>query len=163
MLDMVIFKGKRFAASGRLDAGAYVKLTHQGTSLSERSGHHPSVHIAWPFSRMAHFSRICSSRASTRAAQVSFWNKLYSDCPQHPVLGALFRSQDSTSHAFSGPSSWMVLPYHPCWNQAKVAKKISPHPPMQPSGDASSMPTDVPVQRQLSPSTQWNSVVQVWP
>jgi hypothetical protein len=67
---------------------------------------------------------------------------------------------DGQSRCSGGACDQYVEVY---WNQAKVAKKISPHPPMQPSGDASSMPTDVPVQRQLSPSTQWNSVVQVWP
>ena len=81
MLDMVIFKGKRFAASGKLDTGAFVKTTHQGTSLSERSGHHPSVHVAWPESRMAHFTRICNSREGILSAQVAFFRKLVHDCP----------------------------------------------------------------------------------
>lgn len=126
MLDMVVFKGKRLAANGKLDTGAFVKVTHQGTSLSSRSGHHPNVHLAWPSSRMQHFSRICSSRVETRAAQVSFWNKLAADCPQHPMLDVLFdRSRGhSSTQAISGPASWLVLPYHPCWGQAKIARAI---------------------------------------
>jgi hypothetical protein len=127
MLDMVIFKGKRFAASGKLDTGAFVKTTHQGTSLSERSGHHPSVHIAWPESRMAHFTRICSSREGVRSAQVAFFQKLLHDCPEHPMIEELcfkrHRSKD-TVVAVSKPSSWLVLPFHPCWGQAKIARAI---------------------------------------
>ena len=124
---MVIFKGKRFAASGKLDTGAFVKVTHQGTSLSSRSGHHPSVHLAWPESRMTHFTRICSSRESVLGAQVAFFRKLLHDCPEHPMIEGLSRSHGRSKEAkvtISDPSSWLVLPYHPCWGQAKIARAI---------------------------------------
>ena len=93
MLDMVVFKGPRFAAVNKLDAGAHVKRTHQGSSLSHRSGHCPSVHMAWPLSRMQHFARICSSRVETRKAQDAFESKLMLECPEHPILKVLRSSR----------------------------------------------------------------------
>ena len=127
MLDMVVYKGNRFAASGKLDIGAFVKTSHQGTSLSHRSGHHPSVHMSWPSARMSHFYRICTNKHDRRIAQKAFVAKLMADDPQHPMLEVFGR--DSRGGSFKSsevvrPSSWLVLPHHPCWQTAAIAAAI---------------------------------------
>ena len=34
------------------------------------------------------------------------------------------RSSKDTRLVISKPSSWLVLPFHPCWGQAKIARAI---------------------------------------
>ena len=105
-----------------------MKVTHQGSSLSHRSGHNPSVHFAWPLSRVDHSTRICSSRSETNKAQQAFINKLIHDCPEHPVLEELrrrSRGQAQPGHqSCKEPSSWLVLPYHACCSGAKISSVI---------------------------------------
>ena len=132
MLDIVIYKGPRHTAIGKIDVGMFVKATHQGTSLCHLSGHHPSIHIAWPSARLAYSKRICTSRPELRKAQCIFLSKLARDCPEHPMLGLLInriRRQTHSTVSESRPStfcsSWLVLPYHPCWRNAKIAWAIN--------------------------------------
>ena len=126
MLDTVIYKGTRFQACGKLGVGVHVKSSHQGTSLSHRSGHFPKVPTSWPASRMLHFSKICTSRHDRREAQNAFLRKLSTDCPEHPMLACLGLVQTGPGNVqFSGKSSWLVLPYNPCWRNAGVTKVIT--------------------------------------
>ena len=128
MLDTVIYKGTRFQACGRLDVGVHIKAAHQGASLSHRSGHFPKVHTSWPTSRMQHFGRISTSRKDRRIAQHAFLCKIAADCTEHPMLKylSLVQSEHSSVHKpFSGKSSWLVLPYHPCWRSAGIAGAVA--------------------------------------
>ena len=112
MLDMAIYKGPRHTASGKLDVGMFAKATHQGTSLCHLSGQHPSIHIAWPAARVAHFKRICTSRAELRKAQCIFLSKLVRDCPEHPMLGLLIsriRGQITAQFQIRGRALFVVL------------------------------------------------------
>ena len=124
MFDMVISKGTRFKACGKLDIGIFVKTSHQGTSLSHRSGHFPGVHSSWPLSRVKHFYRICTSREERRKAKHAFYLKLAKDCPEHPMLEYLSPEPTGRVRDFSGKSSWLVLPYHPCWRNASIAGTV---------------------------------------
>ena len=126
MLDTVIYKGSRFQACGKLDVGIHVKSTHQGTSLSHRSAHFPKVHTSWPTSRMLDFSKICTNRHDKREAEQAFLRKLSTDCPEHPMVACLGLVQTGPSAIpISGKSSWLVLPYNPCWRNAGITKVLS--------------------------------------
>ena len=50
--------------------------------------------------------------------------KLAADCPEHPMLEYLDPQPDGRVRVFSGKSSWLVLPYHPCWRNASIAGAI---------------------------------------
>ncbi len=64
-LDLSIYKGPRFHASGKLDHVPYTKPTARHVVLSSRSAHAQSVHRNWPISEMVRMHRLSSSaRAS---------------------------------------------------------------------------------------------------
>ena len=124
MLDVRIFCGKKFETTGLLDTGVFAKPTFQGSCLSHRSGHHPNVHLSWPKSKWNHFAPLCSSKGGTTLARAEFFSKLYQECPDHPALRYLFNPHRHTRKAVLDPGSWLVIPYHPCWHAAKVARVL---------------------------------------
>ncbi len=62
MLDVLFFKGRRFASQGRLDYIAAVKATSVAAPLLPSSCHHPAIHWAWPRGQVTRVVRLSSSR-----------------------------------------------------------------------------------------------------
>ena len=89
MLDLTLYKGKRFAASQVLDVAMFSKATAQGVPLCHSSWHQPSIHMSWPLSRCLHYFRCTTSRISYIHAVSMLISKIAVSSPGHPCLAAL--------------------------------------------------------------------------
>ena len=63
MLDMYIYKGQRFNASGRLDFRPYIKPTARHLPLTQHSAHAPSIHSYWPIAEISRMWRLSLHRS----------------------------------------------------------------------------------------------------
>ena len=62
-------------------------------------------------------------------AERNLIDKLNHDCPEHVVLDELNshrrgQSRVSVAKSFSTAASWMILPFRPCWGQARIARAV---------------------------------------
>ena len=119
MLDLQLFKGKRFANSGLLDIAIHTKASSQGVPLCHTSWHQPSIHSSWPLSRCIHYHRCCTSRNGYGHAVYKLIAKISSSCPDHPCLASLHDNLMHRSLVRNGSGtcssrcSRLILPYHP--------------------------------------------------
>ena len=129
MLDLHINKTNSSCGSSSFAVSVHVKSTAQGCTLSDRSMHLPSIHYTWPLARFRHFEQITTGVKIARAAQECFYRKLVSDCPQHMCIASLRDRLQGRSRSFSKKAanpvgSWLVIPYHPAWHQARLGTEI---------------------------------------
>ena len=64
MLDLFVFRGPRFQASGRLDYYPYFKPTSRAVPLGPTSAHPRSVHESWPKAEIERIRRLSSRQAA---------------------------------------------------------------------------------------------------
>ena len=76
MLDVTLYKGARWRATGILDYKPYVKESSQWVPLSPESAHPPHVHTSWPVAQVRRLERRCSNRIQARESVSNFTCKL---------------------------------------------------------------------------------------
>ena len=121
MLDLRLFKGPRFAASGILDVGMHYKDTSQAVPLCCSSWHHRSIHVMWPHSRCLHYMQCTSSIPSYRHAIFKLISKISVTSPNHPSLAGLYSMLQHGTVVRNGNGklssqqrcSRIIMPFHP--------------------------------------------------
>ena len=66
MLDITLYRGARWKATGVLDHTLYTKVSSQKVPLAPTSAHAPCVHKAWPQGQISRFYRRCSDCGDVR-------------------------------------------------------------------------------------------------
>ena len=121
MLDVTVFKGKKWRLTGRLDHSLYVKPSSQWRPLLCSSYHAPAVHLAWPVGMVKRFSRRFSNPHESYAAVLKFCSSLRasSGIDLNSILEERRREPSSPSPGiFSLPR--LVLPYRREWMWSRV-------------------------------------------
>jgi hypothetical protein len=119
MLDVELFKGPQWSATGQLDSILYTKPTSQWIPLSVRSGHPESVHRSWPKGQLARFSRLCTRRADAELLKQRFIQELIAAGGRPPDLNRSPPTRSSRT-----PSSYLVIPYRKEWATACIMAAI---------------------------------------
>ena len=90
------------------------------------SAHNPEVHVNWPASRIRSFYSLCTDTKEARKASEVFRQKIVSQVPHHVSLEGLLESRrgPSTSAASKQSSSWLVVPYHPCFDLGGMRQRL---------------------------------------
>ena len=119
MLDMLISLGP----DGKFVTKPFVKPTSQRNFLSDRSYHHPNIHMCWPIGYLSRLRRISTHESDARRAQLQFLSELLAQCPSHvarfAMQSSIFNPRASAKADF-GRCSWLVLPYTRYWLSAGI-------------------------------------------
>lgn len=128
MLDINIFKGPRYASSGRLDFRPIWKKTSLGAPLSFSSVHPSNIHLSWPVSELGRLHRHSSSATLSAQARSVFIERLGKYGVPSFYLD-LLRSW-SQKRSKGPPKScsrdshrlWIRCPFHRVWARSGVTK-----------------------------------------
>ena len=118
MLDITMYKGPRWRATGYLDYILHAKGTSVWNPLSASSGHPRSVHVSWP---QGQFARI-RSRFSSSSKCAECIGSFASQMKEAGCIVDISPSQVSAPARRSEPCSWLVLPYRPCFT--RLAREV---------------------------------------
>ena len=104
------------------------KTTAQGTSLSMRSAHPPTVLRSWPIARFQQLGRIVSPGKYAAESRQRFLEKLVSECPEHisiATLRYLLKGHtDKSKPKMQSTGYRMHVPFHPTWSTRPVRAMI---------------------------------------
>ena len=124
MLDVSLFKGKRWKFTGILDHTIHYKDTSQWLPLSAQSAHPNNVHSSWPRMQWKRIGRRCSSAIAGAKHQDAFAQKLKkSGIIINFSCGHLDRPYHS-NHKKPGCSR-IILPFRLQWSFARLSTVIS--------------------------------------
>ena len=105
MLDVHLWKGPRFEATGRLDFRVFQKDTQIWEPLSPTSAHPQHVHMNWPKGMCKRFHRLCSQSSVAREVSRRFVARLDLFTPERP----------RPDNRRPKPFSRLILPFHTMW------------------------------------------------
>ena len=121
-LDLVLHKGPRWHMTGLLDYSLYTKPSSLWLPLSSKSGHAPSVHMAWPVGQLVRLKRrfYCPSEASKA---INDFKHRYKVANGHDFFE--FNSSSSSSPIRrNNQGSFVVLPCREEWNKAGIPRML---------------------------------------
>ena len=111
MLDVRLFKGARFRATGKLDFACHRKDTQIWAPLSPTSAHPSHVHLNWPSGMVKRIKGLCSQSSEGRAQARIFLESLDMGCSSEQARPRN-RNRNRTT-----PFSRLILPYHSVWDR----------------------------------------------
>ena len=116
MLDLYIWKGRRFNFSGLLDHRVNKKDTSIWTPLSYTSDHPPQVHRTWPASMLRRHAKTCTTKSHADKTDTDFLLSIRDKCfePCTYVPNTLTRT----------PTSRIVFPFNQVWRSAGLGSLI---------------------------------------
>lgn len=136
-LDVELHKARSEAGTFYINIGPYTKHTSLGVPLSTRSAHHPKIHVEWPINNLIRLHSLSSSSTIFASAKDLFIQR-FRDNFEHPALTQYLHEfytgpkpvgcMESFPRVFKSKSdrrdSWLVLPYHPIWKDARMSSVI---------------------------------------
>lgn len=128
MLDLRIFRGRRWHQSRVLDVGMYEKATAQGVPLDDSSWHPTQVHLSWSVVRCRHFDGLCSNESLATEAKLEFLHKLCKFCPTHANIASVIDSIRlpllRRTPIPKKPGTWLVLPFHRVFRSVGLKSRL---------------------------------------
>ena len=129
-LDLVIYKGCDFNATGKLSYRPHVRKSTQRMYLSSDSCHSPSVLSTWPLGEADRLWRRSSTMRAYREARDTFVNRLLASrtgqIDEVKVLKPYSQCMLSGRHRPDAKRAlWLILPYHPAIPYRKLRKAAS--------------------------------------
>ena len=128
MLDLFL---KLLAHGGRVSFSIHTKPTSQWTPLSSWSGHPRSVHLGWPKAMVQRHKTLSLHKHDALKSTNVFRQQLQEAEPRHPALAELtspalkrwgFGDVQAPQSQATDQDLWLVLPFHPAWAAAGLAK-----------------------------------------